>query len=791
LLFLDADGDVDLVLLEREAAAGATAPAATAAIVRIWRNNGDRTFAVLEDALPGRVATLEGSSGAVAIGDFDLGNDIDFAIGSAEGPALVFLNQRRGPFRRLEVEGLRGHELLLAFDADEDGDDDLAGVPSERTPSLRLALNEGLGDDGSPRWRLLEESAHAPAAMARAADLDQDGDTDLLCGGKGGLVLLTNRGDGRFAPARLEVEEEARAELVDLAARDLDGDGLLDVVAVASDGSVRSFRRAPAEGDTARPYDAVTLRLTGSRDNRAGIGAHVELFAGGAYQRVLVEEPGGARFGLGALRREAIEGFTVLWPNGVRQPVLPGDLSWDEHGAARVVQKAGLEVSCPFLYTYDSERFRFLTDVVGIAPLDEWRAPGSAPHLDPQEYVRIPREALAADGGRLRLVITEELRETTYLDAVRLIELFHPRGTLAWCDESTRQGGVEPLRVVLVRPEDLSAPAAVRSGGADGSALVRDADRRYFHAYGGAPSQWAGWVEPFAIEVELPRRSREGGHCAPAALLLTGRIAWQDSGVAYALHQHSRTWAPHRLDLVRRGARGESLETLLADAGFPCGMDRTLVVPLGRLPHDAAALRLVATSRLFWDRIAFASRIHEVVVPDGGKAIARSGDDELRVETETLALLGAELGYHGFSRRVGDVARHEQTYDFAAPSPLRDFPSPAGLATRHGDARELVGAMDDRLAVLVPGDALHLEFAAGRPPRADEEVTYFLKLTGWAKENGFHNTTGRTVEPLPFHGMARYPEDAIRRDGRARAGTGEPEHRRYLTTFQTRRVEPW
>ena len=50
----------------------------------------------------------------------------------------------------------------------------------------------------------------------------------------------------------------------------------------------------------------------------------------------------------------------------------------------------------------------------------------------------------------------------------------------------------------------------------------------------------------------------------------------------------------------------------------------------------------------------------------------------------------------------------------------------------------LVGEPDSFLVVLVPGDACFFEFDAGSPDDS-RLATYFLQITGWAKESNFHN----------------------------------------------------
>ena len=86
---------------------------------------------------------------------------------------------------------------------------------------------------------------------------------------------------------------------------------------------------------------------------------------------------------------------------------------------------------------------------------------------------------------------------------------------------------------------------------------------------------------------------------------------------------------------------------------------------------------------------------------------------------------------------------------------------------------------DDEVVVLVAGDRTVLEFSAPPDPELGRTRTYFLRVSGWAKEGSFHNATGRFIEPLPYRGMESYPPDAREVSASRRA---------YLDTYQTREV---
>ena len=772
----DHDGDLDLVAAERSGAGAA---------LRVHRNNGDETFSAEEGRLPASFAALPGN---MVMADFDRGNDMDLAVADPSGPARILLNLRRGPFRVETLPALAGHARIATADLNNDGAFDIVAAPWKGAP-LRVALSSGDAAAGTaPRFTVTEPPGAPPgdAGSLLVADVDADGDLDALqAGAPRGLVYLRNESGGRLAPAVPGgIPAAVIAATESFAAPDFDGDGRLDLLLLGRGGEPTLWR---ADGGHA----AFVLRLGGGRDNKDGIGAHVEVFAGDRYQRILASGPTpaggipGARIGLAGKSLAALDGIEVLWPNGIAQPLFPADLAAGDSRGLTVVQKRGLDVSCPYLFGHDGKRWRFLTDVVGIAPLDEWLPPGAAPHLDPEEYVRIPSHLLGEASGKFHLAITEELRETTYLDRLRLIRVTHPRGTVLQNDESTRQGGMEPLEAWLFRSEDIRAPAAVRGPrGEDGLELAARSDRRYLHAYLEAPSQWAGWAPRSALVIDPPA---DASGSLPALLFLTGRIYWPDSSVLYALAQHGRAWDPPALDAIssERSADGADTVRILDHIGFPAGMDRTLAIPLPRGLPSRRSLSLSSSYRFLWDRIAF---VEEAVLatidpPDG------DGDAALEVElagmrasigARALPLVSARLGHHGYSRAVGDFELHEQTYDFDGAGPFRRFRPPSGNATRFGDVAALVAEPDSLVVVIAPGDGLRLEFEPGPPAAPEEEVTYFLQVTGWAKESSFHNPTGRTIAPLPVHGRP-YPP-GIPPDG------WEPARRRWLEEYQTRTV---
>lgn len=783
---LDHDGDLDVVGL----AAGARRTDPLAGPFVWLRNNGDRTFAppasvTLEPApgeadgarpdeaiLRARIATLDATD--FALHDLDQGNDLDVVVTGPRG-TVALLNLRNGTFRPVLLEELGALERIRIEDLDNDGAPDLFGV-GEGASGAGTAFVTARSAARGPRlasYRLagvLRGSLPAPCRDLLLDDADNDGDLDVLWAGGTGLGVLRNEEGGTFVPGPgFAVAESAEATTV--AVTDTDGDGHLEVWLGTSLGS------RVLEAGNALDYGAWRIRPKGARDNRDAVGLVVQQYAGTEFQSRMLRGPRGLRLGLAAHAPGEVDGLRLRWPQGIVQSEARDEIVLNGPREFRPTQDEGLVASCPFLYGEGPEGWRFLTDVVGIAPLDEWLPPGAAPHLDPEEYVRIAGDALIVRDGTVRLAITEELRETTYLDRVALIVVDHPGDRTVLLDESSRQGAYDPLRLEVVRTAELQAPLAVRvlgAGAAGVSAefaadpagavpeLVAAVDGRYLHAYTPTLPQWSGWVDRHAIELVAPPGA--------AALHLIGRIGWYDSSISYALAQHGRTWGPLRLE--------EDGAVIVPDLGVPAGMDRTMVASFGAPRPEARTLVLSGHHRFLWDRIAF-SPAPETVTLEDGEGTAQLAEGETLVARKIPAAR-ADLGWHGFSPMHGNRALHEQTYDYTAARPEDAYEPAWGRATRYGDVLPLLAAHDDATAVLVAGDEVELDFAVPPAASAGMARTYFLRVSGWAKEGSFHNVTGRWIEPLPYRGMTSYPPSAPR--------PSDPAYADYLETYQTRVV---
>lgn len=739
----DHDYDLDLFLLGDSAT--------------LVRNNGDGSWSDETARFPfvaGRALS------AVALDVVADAPGVDLAVAYADRPGVVYRDRLAG---RFEAEPLpllpAGAHHLVAWDFDDDGWTDLAAATPAGLVLLGNrtgALGKGEGNARSGSWarRPAPPGAGGPFLFA---DLGNRGAADLVSDGTAGLAAYPAARPGPFAGqsgAPLDAEGsgaplDAALHAGALATADFDGDGREDLAAVANDGSLTLLHN-----QTAGAGHSLRISLHGERNMKLAPMARVEVKAGASYQKRLYQ---GVPLLVGAGGRDLADTVRITWPNGLIQNEPRQAIS----GAQTYKEAQRLSGSCPMIFTWDGARFRFVTDVLGVAPLGASSGDGHYFPVDHDEYIQIPGDFLSPAGGRYEVRITEELHEVSYLDQVRLFALDHPRDLEVFTNDKWKSPPFPEFRLFGTRRR--IRPVAAHDD--DGKDVLPRLLRRDGTYPDGFARDLSGTAAPHALTLDFGGAAPDGH----AVLVLNGWVDWADGSTFLAASQATRGARAGGLltpQLQVRDAAGR-WKTVVEDMGMPSGKPKTIAVDLtGKLLSASREVRIVTSVCVYWDEIFLIE-----------------GDAAPESRLTPLDPQSADLHFRGFSTPTIDPARTQpEAFDYARLLPVSSWNPTPGLYTRYGDVRDLVTSIDDRLLVMGSGDEVRLLFdAAALPPLPAGWTRDFLLLVdGWAKDADANTAFSQTVEPLPFHGMSSYPYPPSERY------PDDPAHRAYRAEYLTR-----
>ena len=210
------------------------------------------------------------------LADLDRDGDLDVVISNdTPDPKLVYLNDGTGHFRVGSTFGRPTWETRNATVADIDGDrlpDIVVANRSDTSGANYVCLNRGGGRfDGD-----CVPFSREPATTITAADFDRDGRIDLAVpyrdGGQSRVYLAGPK--GTFSAAHTVPFGPRNASIRVTEAADLDGDGLLDIVAIDErSGTAAYFGRRDGSyaagvvvaGAKPTPYALAVADLNGDR----------------------------------------------------------------------------------------------------------------------------------------------------------------------------------------------------------------------------------------------------------------------------------------------------------------------------------------------------------------------------------------------------------------------------------------------------------------------------------------------------------------------------------------------
>ena len=738
---LDHDGDVDLLL------AGETS--------RWLRNRRDGSFADVSDE---KAIRADRATGVVAF-DADGDGVGDLVFFGPAGPPRMLRNGRLGPFitdARLDALG----PAVSGTVADVDGDAALDLLLVRPDGALALGRGDGRGayvvDPSFPTLRL-------GAQFACVADFDGDGRQDVLAVGRH-VTLVRGLANGHWRVEGTNLPDTARTSL---ALSDFDGDGDLDAVLVERGATPRLLRNeAPGS------RHAIRLRLRGVPDrvegrtwsNVRGIGADVEVRARDLLARRVVlcgsGFPGQAStdvvVGLGD--RARADSVHVHWTDGVFQSEY--DVATDT--PREIVEVNRKIASCPVIFVWDGQRFRYVTDCLGVGGLAFYAGPkvGYAPP-DPTEVLLLP--PLAPRDGAFVVNLVENLEEVSYLDETRLLVVDHPAEMEIHPDERFAVEAPFPEDRVYGAIERIAPVAATDDAGRDVLAALLAEDRDTVRSFA-LDRRFIGVSEPHALTLDFGKglaSAQTTGADDRLVMFLSGWVEYGYSKTYVGQAQAGVDVMPPTLE-VDDGAGGWKKA---ATMGYPAGNTRTMTCDAtGWLGKASTRCRIRTSQEVYWDRIFL--------------AYDRAPG---RIRTTTLAPAGADLRERGYPREYSPDGRAPTLYDYGVCEAWIPFRTTPGDYTRFGDVTPLVTASDDRFVIFGKGEEVSLRFDATHlPPLRDGEArTWLLRLDGYCKDRDPYTALGDRVGPLPFHAMSNYPwpaterapDDAAQREYRARWNT--------------------
>jgi enediyne biosynthesis protein E4 len=310
----------------------------------VYHNNGNGHFTEVSHKLG---LDKPAKALGVAIADYDRDGRIDLYVANDSMPEFLFHQKADGTFEEVGLEtgvavsadGQTFAGMGVDFaDYDNDGWPDLVVTDlANQRYALYHNNRDGTFDYTSPSSGIGEISRLHSGWSARFLDYDNDGWKDLLIAQghdldtieksfpqlhyREPMMLLRNTGKKwvDVAPVSGDIFQEAWAGR-GMAIGDIDNDGRIDAVVTTNGGSAHLLLNKTV---TANHW--ITLKLTGHKSNRDGIGAVVKLTTSEGSQWATVTTSSGylsasdprVHFGMGGNATAA--SIEIRWPSGVLQ----------------------------------------------------------------------------------------------------------------------------------------------------------------------------------------------------------------------------------------------------------------------------------------------------------------------------------------------------------------------------------------------------------------------------------------------------------------------------------------
>jgi len=714
---------------------------------------------------------------SIAAGDFDNDGLADLCILTGTG-ATIFRNNHGTFAKYAGLPNTAGATTALWLDYDHDNDLDLLLFG----PNPVLMRNDGNGKFENKTAEFPFVKGEALGAVMIAVRGDTAARDLIVSYADHPGVLYRDKLNGRFEASNFP---ELPAGASALSVQDFNHDGFLDLVSYSPEiraivnasgkfAEVKEAKTAPApvladfNGDKRQDYARmqpdgslhlrlnastnqrwVTVRIQGIKNPKEAVGATVEMKSGPYYDKRVYQ---GFALPFAIDGRNDVDTIRITWPNGLIQnePHQKGD------AALQIAEAQRLSGSCPMIFTWNGDKFQFITDVLGVAPLGASSGDGHYFPVNHTEHIQIPGSALKVEDGKYRIHITEELHEVSYLDQVQLLAVDHPSDVGIYTNDKFKSPPYPEFRLFGAR-DKFHPVRATGAHGVDVTARVAAIDHKYPDAF---KHNESGVAELHTLDLDFGN-AVSTNH---AALVLNGWVDWADGSTFLGASQNGQGLIFPYLQV--KDASGK-WRTVVEDMGIPSGKPKTIVVDLaGKFLSRSREVRIVTNLCVYWDEIFL---INNSSAPP--------------VRLTRINADAASVRFRGFSRAVIDPTRQQpERFLYDQVRPVSNWNPTPGSYTRYGDVTPLVQSADDRMVIMGSGDELKLEYPAADLPPLPQGWSrdYLLLVDGWAKDADANTAYSQSVLPLPFHAMSAYP---YKKDEHF---PDDPEHRQYVHDYLTR-----
>ncbi|WP_418790816.1 cytochrome c3 family protein [Phosphitispora sp. TUW77] len=409
--------------------------------------------------------------------------------------------------------------------------------------------------------------------------------------------------------------------------------------------------------------------------------------------------------------------------------------------------------SCPILYTWDGEKFRFITDIVAGSNIGLEKAPGKYLVPTPNEQVTIPGEMLKEKDGKYIIKIKNEQNEVDYIDNIVLQAVDHPIGTKIALNDFVRNK--EPYKIYTYSENVKPVKRATYiknpswSGGeisppVDVTELVRKIDNR--HTSGSL-------FDDNQYELDL-------GDLSGAEEIKLVIKGWTEFATS-----------EERAERVEKDAEGTKTAPRLLEILQPDGSWQSEVIM--HIPGYTKTAVIDLTGKFPADTSKYVVRL---------RGLYRPHIDFIGIDTTKQAdmkLLGLEM-------LEADLCYDKPSSYTKYPAPNFDYENKRsfglwvheGKFTRYGDVLPLIEQINDKLVVMDTGDELTVSFRALSPPASGMTRSFVLKPWAYYKE-----LSEAKVDPMPFRAMdiSLYPDSL---------GEYPDELKEYVAEWNTREHKP-